>query len=91
MEQATKDLLKKVIDEYTDKGDALNLLATDWRYRDDVVWWLRNQRLEGEGPAAMLEQDEPFGLDVKDGLVWLCTGPGYSQREILLDYKERDP
>ena len=70
----------------TDNGQNMTTLL---RTREEVVYWLKQSSRFDE--AAEINGDERFLLSgTNDGLVYIHTGPGLSNKEPLIDLKGDD-
>ena len=83
MNDDTKALLRKIVADWTENGsDMAGLLYL----KEEVVYRLREWKRDDE--AARLEDAADFRLTwTEDGLVWLLTGAGLSNKERLIDFK----
>ena len=83
MDENIKELLKEIVREWTDGGQVMAGLPY---IKEEVVYRLKEtNRIED---AAIIERADAFRFSGKpDGLVFLLTGPGFSQRERLIDFK----
>ena len=89
MEENIKELLREIVREWTDGGQAMACLP---HTKEQVVYRLKEtNRIEDAEIAAIIERADAFRFSGKpDGLVFLLTGPGFSQRETLIDFKGDD-
>lgn len=86
MDEQYMPLLRDLAKEWTDGG----LVMAGLPYtKEEVVYRLKEtNRVEN---AAIIERADAFRFSGKDdGHVYLLTGPGFSQRETLIDFKGDD-
>ena len=86
MDESTKAVLRVVVAELTNEGKEMSGLL---HMKEQVVYWL-GQAMRYE-ESDILQQGDGFRLTgTDDGLVYLLTGPGFSQREVLMDFKPEE-
>ena len=85
MDEKVIPLLRKIVEELTDCGQDMGGLR---HTREEVVYWLKDRKRPED--AAAIEGGEDFQLTgTEDGLVYVWTGPGFTDKQTIHDMDTR--
>lgn len=87
MDAKAESQLVKVIEEMIGESRDMDELP---KTREEIVYWLEQGYRHEE--AAMIESVGHFRLtndECEDGVVWIWTGPGLTEKRKLHDFNER--